>query len=130
MADDRIVVSAVVLRDPSGRVLTVRKRGTSRFILPGGKVEDAEDVVSAAVREVAEELAVAIDPARLTLLGTWTAPAANEAGRMVTATVYEHPFVAVEVPGAEIEEFRWVSPGAPDVTDLAPLLADDVFPRL
>ena len=73
---------------------------------------------------------MAIDPPRLSLLGTWTVPAANEAGRLVTATVFEHPFVAVEAPAAEIEELRWLTPRTSDTRDLAPLLADEVFPRV
>jgi len=34
-----IRVSAVVLRDAQGRVLMVRKRGTSMWMNPGGKPE-------------------------------------------------------------------------------------------
>lgn len=34
---ETITVSAVVIRDAEGRVLTVRKRGTSAFMFPGGQ---------------------------------------------------------------------------------------------
>ena len=46
-----IRVSAVVIRDADGRVLTVRKRGTSMFMFPGGKPDPGERPVDAAVRE-------------------------------------------------------------------------------
>ena len=38
----RIVVSAVCVFDRSGRLLTVRKRGTDKFMHPGGKPEAGE----------------------------------------------------------------------------------------
>ncbi len=50
-----IVVAAVAfVRD--GQVLTVRKRGTTRFMLVGGKPEPGESTYDAAVRETREEV--------------------------------------------------------------------------
>ena len=51
-------MAAVCFRDPADRILTVRKRGTSAFMLPGGKVEHEESPESAVLREVFEELGV------------------------------------------------------------------------
>ncbi|MDH3061643.1 NUDIX domain-containing protein, partial [Gordonia alkanivorans] len=51
-----IRVSAVVLRDSTGAVLTVRKRGTTRFMFPGGKPEPGESALQTAIRECREEL--------------------------------------------------------------------------
>ncbi|MCU1568948.1 MAG: hydrolase, partial [Pseudarthrobacter sp.] len=42
---NRIVVSAVCVFDDLGRLLTVRKRGTSMFMHPGGKPEAGEAAV-------------------------------------------------------------------------------------
>lgn len=126
---DPIRVSGVVLRDGGGRVLTVRKRGTRRFMLPGGKPEPGETAEQAAVRECAEELGAGLDAGLLRLLGVFTAPAANEAGRMVEATVFEHPPVPVSEPAAEIEQLRWLAPSEP-ADDLAPLLAERVLPAV
>jgi uncharacterized protein (TIGR00730 family) len=123
-------VSAVVLRDEAGRVLTVRKRGTGRFMFPGGKWEPGEDAERAAIREVAEELGVVLDPARLTALGTFTTAAANERGRQVEAWVFEHPPVVEPRATGEIEEVRWQDPFLPYPEDLAPLLAEAVLPAL
>ncbi|MGN6414827.1 NUDIX hydrolase [Flexivirga sp.] len=125
-----IVVSAVVFRDPQGRVLTVRKSGTDKFMFPGGKLEPRERPIDAAVREVAEELDIQVRAADLRLLGTFTADAANEPGHTVTATVYEHDFVPVSAPAAEIAELRWADVSADATQDLAPLLAHRVFPAL
>ncbi|NNG39117.1 NUDIX domain-containing protein [Flexivirga sp. ID2601S] len=124
-----VTVSAVVLRDDAGRVLTVRKHGSERFQLPGGKPEPGEDAATAAVRETAEEVGAVLCPEHLTLLGVWRAPAANEAGHEVHGTVYLHPPAPITGASAEIAELRW-QPVETIPADLAPLLALHVFPAL
>ncbi|WP_107766416.1 NUDIX hydrolase [Nocardioides terrigena] len=79
-----VVAAVAFVRD--GHVLTVRKRGTSRFMLPGGKLEPGESAYDAAVREIREEVGLVVDD--LTLLGEFTADAANEPGHLVESTVY------------------------------------------
>ena len=69
-----IRVAAVVFRDGEGRVLTVRKRGTERFMLPGGKPEAGEEFIDTAAREVDEELGLAVTTRR-------QAPASGRRGR-------------------------------------------------
>ncbi|TDC54973.1 NUDIX domain-containing protein [Actinomadura sp. KC345] len=126
---DQITVSAVVIRDESGHVLTVRKRGTELLMFPGGKPERGESAEQAALREVAEELGVELRVSALRRLGEFTVPAANEPGHQLHATVFEHPFVEVSAPGAEIEHLEWIEPD-PGGPGLAPLLRDAVFPAL
>lgn len=104
-----IVVAAVVLRDEEGRVLCVRKRGTTRFMLPGGKPEPGEAPAQTALREVAEELGVVLDEEGLALLGEFEAAAANEPDHVVRSTVFTHPARVVPEVAAEIEELRWAS---------------------
>ncbi len=125
-----IRVVGVVLRDDDGRILTVRKRGTSRFMLVGGKPEPGESAEEAALREASEEIHATLDPDALRLLGHFTAPAANEPGHLIESTVFTHPLVPHDAPAAEIEELRWLDTTAPLPTDLAPLLADHVLPAL
>jgi 8-oxo-dGTP diphosphatase len=128
-----IHVSAVVIRDDRGRVLTVRKRGTSRFMFPGGKPEPGETSLDAAVRECAEELGIELDPLALRRLGTFQAAAANEQAHVVEAVVFVHePVSAADVaPTAEIDALRWLDTSeVPLPADLAPLLVDHVIPAL
>ncbi|TQL60122.1 hypothetical protein FB474_1504 [Oryzihumus leptocrescens] len=99
-------------------------------MLPGGKPESGEHPLATAVREVAEELEVALRAKDLRLVGTFTADAANEPGRQVVATVYEHPMIAVTGSAAEIEELYWLDPQAGDRVNVAPLLTDAVLPTL
>lgn len=125
------VVAAVVLRDEDGRVLVVRKEGTSRFMLPGGKIEADETPAQAAVRELQEEVGADLSPQLLTFLGEWTAPAANEPGRLVRGHIYEHPWVPGVAVRAEIAELAWLHPNdMRERDDLAPLLVTRVLPAL
>ncbi|NLA65533.1 MAG: NUDIX domain-containing protein [Leucobacter sp.] len=117
------------MRDAHGRVLNVRKRGTTTFMLPGGKPEAGETPAHTALREFEEELGVALDPQRLAFIGEFRASAANEAGFDVVAQVFEHPYVdGVEIR-AEIEALEWVDPAEPR-TDMAPLNTEHVFRAL
>lgn len=131
----RIVVSAVCVFDPAGRLLTVRKRGTGMFMHPGGKPEPGETAVEAAARELAEEVGIVIAPEDLELMGTWIADAANEAATDIEATVFMAPGTWAAHPSAEIAEIRWLdleelSRGRSFPPDLAPLLTEHILPEL
>lgn len=131
-AEHVIRVSAIVMRDGAGRVLNVRKRGTSMFILPGGKPEPGEAPNETALREFREEIGVELEPSHLTTLGVFRAAAANEPGHVVEAAVYEHPFVeaaGAAAPLAEIEALVWVDPSL-HRDDMAPLNTEIIFPAL
>ena len=132
MTTQTLVVAAVCFRDTAGKILTVRKRGTSFFMFPGGKSEPGEALGAAALREVHEELGVTVAKEDLAVLGNWTASAANELDTMVDATVYLSSVVIAPIASAEIVELRRVDPTA--ATDpefpLAPLLIEFVFPAL
>lgn len=131
-----IVVTGVVVQDDAGRVLTVRKRGTERFMLPGGKPEPGESPAQTGARELGEELGLRVDPASMQLLGAFSGPAANEPGRLLESTVFHARPEGVPRAAAEIDELRWlpVDAGALDaeITPelLAPMLADNVLPIL
>lgn len=130
MIEPLIHVSAVVFRDVNDKVLTVRKRGTEKFMFPGGKPELGESALDTAIREVKEEIAIGLEATQLTQIGVFEAPAANEAKHTVVATVFTYDGDTIEPQmAAEIAELSWVSPDQPDVV-LAPLLADFVFPAI
>lgn len=124
------VVAALVV-GPDGRTLLVRKRGTSAFMNPGGKPDPGEGHVDALCRELAEELGLQVDGARLRPLGTIRTVAANEPGHDLVAHCFLLRLAADEDPraAAEIDEARWVDPARPEVP-LAPLAATHLLPLL
>ena len=124
-----ITVAAIAFVRDDGHVLTVRKRGTSRWMLPGGKPEAGERPIDTAVREVHEELGIRIGREDLELLGAFDSQAANEAGHALRATVFVTRRAIDPVVQAEIDGVRWSDPGAPDDAE-APLNRDIVFPLL
>lgn len=118
------IVAAVVV-DEHGRLLLVRKRGTTAFMQPGGKLEPGESPVDALAREVREELGAGITDVRE--LGHHTAIAANEPGHTVEADLFFVRLDGVPQIAAEIEEMAWVDPHDPGGIELAPLTRDTVL---
>ena len=123
-----VEVVGAVIRDAAGRLLTVRKRGTLRFMLPGGKREPGEDDIAALRRELAEEVGVALVAAQL--LGRFEAPAANEPGATVRSSAYLVEIEGEIVIQAEIEALLWIDPAAPPDVPIAPLLTGQILPAL
>lgn len=120
-----IKVSAVALFNADGELLTVRKRGTSKYMLPGGKPGSGESARACAIREILEEVGVVLRPEELIDLGHWVAPAANEPQTDVHAAVFSYGRVVGEVHiQAEIDAKRWIDPRGSVADDYAPLLTE------
>lgn len=132
---DHLNIAAVRVVNSEGLIFVVRKRGTQRWMQPGGKLEPGEAPLQAALRELHEELGVSWGPERLSSLGHWDGPAANEPDTTLTA----HLFSATWDPGAdgeagvgaELAEGAWMDPTqALQRDDLAPLLRERILPTL
>lgn len=124
----RIVAS--VIRDPEGRWLLVRKRGTTAFMQAGGKLEPGETPAEALVRELAEELGMSVGLDELEHVGRFEAAAANEPGYLIDVDVFHAPYPGDVQPLAEIEELRWVDVAHPGDLELAPLIVDHMVQLL
>jgi len=129
---DRIIrIAAAVLLDAEGRMLVVRKSGTDAFMQPGGKLEPGESAAECLVRELDEELALAIPVEELVHLGRFAADAANEAGWRVDCDVYRVGALRLAALAqgvrvrAELAEARWCSRA-----ELLELAADGILAPL
>jgi 8-oxo-dGTP diphosphatase len=93
-----------------GQLLSTRSRGKDRYYLPGGKREPSETDAQTLLREIQEELTVALDPTSLVYAGTFEAPAhGHPAGVLVRMTCYWAPrYTGTLQPAAEIEEVVWL----------------------
>ncbi len=130
-----IRVAAALIVDDAGRLLLVRKRGTSVFMQPGGKYEPGESGAQTLIRELHEELGLIVAPDDLEPLGIFTAPAANEAGMVVEAEVFrvtirESGAADTIAAAAEIAAVRWVHPEEFGVVAVAPLVTECMVPLL
>ncbi|WP_116199998.1 NUDIX hydrolase [Amycolatopsis circi] len=98
------------LRFDAGRVLSTRSRGKDVYYLPGGKREPGETDLQTLVREIDEELAVAITPESARHFGTFKAQAHGHAtGIAVRMTCYTADYRGALTPSSEIEEIVWLT---------------------
>jgi 8-oxo-dGTP pyrophosphatase MutT (NUDIX family) len=121
-------IAAALLVRADRRTLLVRKRRTTIFMQPGGKIDAGETSQAALVRELKEELGISVDIQSLVPLGQFLAPAANEVGVMVDAALFMVQCDQTVQPAAEIEEAIWVEPDAPRDFPIAPLTDGYVLP--
>ena len=124
------MIVAAIIEDDAGRLLLVRKRGTDRFMQPGGKIDPGETAAEALIRELHEELTLVVAPEDLVYLGRFDAPAANEAGHVVDAEIFFVTATGEAVASAEIDELIWMSPADAASVSLAPLTVDVLMPVL
>jgi 8-oxo-dGTP diphosphatase len=98
------------VRVENGRILCARSRGKELFYIPGGKREPGESDLETLLREVAEELSVAIVPESVSHVGTYEAQAHGEAdGVTVRMSCYAGEYRGELVASSEIEEILWMS---------------------
>jgi 8-oxo-dGTP diphosphatase len=102
-------VAWTCLRD--GRILCARPRGKDIFYIPGGKREGAETDLQTLLREIAEELTVALLPATVTHVGTFQAyqPDGHPDGATVRMSCYAAEYSGTLAASSEIEELAWFS---------------------
>ncbi|GAA3577101.1 NUDIX domain-containing protein [Amycolatopsis ultiminotia] len=114
-----------------GRVLAARSAGKDTWYLPGGKRESGESDVETLVREIAEELSVALVPSTARLAGVWAAQAHGRAdGVLVRMTCYTAGYTGELRASSEIESIGWLSHAERDqVSPAVGLILDELHAR-
>jgi 8-oxo-dGTP pyrophosphatase MutT (NUDIX family) len=98
------------IRVEDGKILSTRSRGKDVYYLPGGKREPGETDVQTLVREIREELDVAVAPGSATHAGTFQAQAhGHAAGIAVRMTCYTADYQGTLAPSSEIDELAWLT---------------------
>jgi 8-oxo-dGTP diphosphatase len=123
-----IRIAAALVDDPLGRLLLVRKAGTTTFMQAGGKIEPGETASTALRREMSEEVGFEPLEEEMRFIGTFSAVAANEADCLVEAHLFHVRMTHEPVVAAEIAEAAWVYPTDARNLSLAPLTRDHVLP--
>jgi len=103
-----ILIAAAVLLNEHRQMLVVRKRGTTQFMQPGGKIDPGETPEQALHRELAEEIGLTLPEHAVRYEGVFREEAANEPGADVVAHAFTARLHAEVTPQAEIEEVRWL----------------------
>ena len=93
----------------NGRILCARPRGKDIFYIPGGKREGAETDLQTLLREIAEELTVALRPETVTHVGTYEAhqPHGYPGGALVRMSCYAGGYSGTLAASGEIDELAW-----------------------
>ena len=98
------------IRLEDGAILSTRSRGKDVYYLPGGKREPGESDIDTLVREIREELSVAIVPDTIEHVGTFHAQAhRHPEGTTVRMTCYSADYRGLLQPDNEIAEIVWLT---------------------
>jgi 8-oxo-dGTP pyrophosphatase MutT (NUDIX family) len=116
------------VRVEGGLILSTRSRGKDVYYLPGGKREAGESDAETLLREVEEELTVAVLPETVAPLGIYEAQAhGHPDGVVVRMTCYTGDYRGTLAPSSEIEEVVWLSYADRDrVAPVDQLIFDDL----
>lgn len=109
----RLAVDLVILtvRENALQVLLIRRGNPpyqGQLALPGGFIREGEDLLAAAMRELAEETALDASRLRLQQLGAYGAPDRDPRGRVVSvAYLAIAPDLPIPVAGSDAASARW-----------------------
>ncbi|MQY30638.1 NUDIX hydrolase [Nocardia aurantia] len=127
---ERLIDTVAWVRIEEGRILCARPRGKDVFYIPGGKREPGESDLRTLLREIDEELTVALLAGTVAHVGTYDAPVPGEPGTLVRMACYTAEFTGTIAPSSEIDEIAWFRYADRDrVPPVDRILFDDLVGR-
>ncbi len=111
------------------KFLINRKKGTTLFLMPGGKPEIGETVEDCLIREIQEEHKCLVVRDSVSFFGEFEDVAANEPNTLVCIKLYLGTIVGVPHISSEIAEQRWFGrEGDPSI--LSAIIRNKILPEL
>ncbi|MEV0251440.1 NUDIX domain-containing protein [Nocardia sp. NPDC050712] len=104
MAEQRLIDTVAWVRIEDGRILCARPHGKDVFYIPGGKREGAETDLQTLLREIEEELTVALLPETVAHVGTYEAA---DNGLLVRMSCYTAEYRGTLTASSEIDALAW-----------------------
>ncbi|WP_194813604.1 NUDIX domain-containing protein [Nocardia sp. XZ_19_385] len=104
MAEQRLIDTVAWVRIEDGRILCARPRGKDVFYIPGGKREGTETDLQTLLREIEEELTVALLPDTVAHVGTYEAA---DNGLLVRMSCYTADYRGTLAASSEIDALAW-----------------------
>lgn len=115
----------------NGKILVARSKGKSVFVHPGGKLEDGESAEESLVRELKEELDIAVSPDDLEFFGCYYAIAAGGSGKRLKMDVFDVRKYSGEIKKSrEIAELKWLGSDNRENLELGSILEHEILPQL
>lgn len=124
------IVKVGLLIVNSDSFLVTRKRGTSVFLIPGGRHEGTENDTQALEREIREELDCGLEIGTLSYIGDFVDVAANEPNSYIKVKLYSGKISGEPLASSEIEELKWFNPNSDDPQILAPSIRNKILPHV
>jgi 8-oxo-dGTP pyrophosphatase MutT (NUDIX family) len=94
----------------NGQILSTKSKGKTKYYIPGGKREKGESDEQTLIREVKEELNVAIVQSTAEYIGTFSAKSdGSKEGILVIMTCYKAKYIGHLKASSEIEEIKWLN---------------------
>lgn len=110
------------------QLLVVRERGTSKYILPGGRPHRGESAENTLAREIGEELNASLKLDSIRHYGTFEDMSANESSTIIQISVFLGEVEGDLTPSSEIEEIAWI--GSNHKLLLSPSIENKILPTL
>ena len=106
-----IYIASAMILNAGNEILLVRKKGSTYFQLPGGKIHKNETLFETLKREIFEELNLVISETNCKFLGKHQTQAVNEKNTIVIGNVFSTSNFNLENIRIknEIEEMVWLN---------------------